>query len=579
MITPACITTIIADGKNEHKITPAPKNKADSPRFFVPKHIEIHRPSLYFIHKKSKRHIYSNKNARKDAITIKPPVKDIYIPAKPFHLTADKELEFGGVLPDYSPDILALIKVECKPEIESVKVSAGKCVADGRADFKLLYATGYNGKIRSAEFSKQFSHTFDCPSGLIDPICRIRPEVSYVGCKTPDVRSPLLKAHIRLDCEMRGNVQIRCIDAEGSGNYFFKTNECILKRRMSPVSASGECVGEITLGRAENAANEVISHCIRLQPPRISVQENGILLRGDATVTVLYEPENADCAINAVTRSVPIALEIQMPLPENADSDCEVDLISSSVTLMPDNYGENRLFKVRMNINAKATSYAAESMVLVEDMFAPKTHIKCDSGNMTYISDETVYTKTLATDIKITPEESFEDILCSSAEFHNISAEKTDGGVHITGTCCAEVLGRVGSGGCASSEQCDNIEHNIPTDMSEGEISDVSVCLLDVSSTLAADGSVNMRITYEVKTAIMHTQNAQFLSSVIKEEPTADDKDGMTAAYYFISADDDLWSIAKRYALNPDSIKKQNAGVFDDNGAVAAGTSYVYIKL
>lgn len=49
-MTPACMTTITAGGKNEHNITPAPKNRAESPRFFMPRHIIYHRPSLYFIH-------------------------------------------------------------------------------------------------------------------------------------------------------------------------------------------------------------------------------------------------------------------------------------------------------------------------------------------------------------------------------------------------------------------------------------------------------------------------------------------------------------------------------------------------
>ncbi len=539
----------------------------------------IHRPSLYFIHKNAKRHIYSNKNARKDAIVIKPPVKDIYIPASPVHLTADKELEFGASLPDYSPDILALIKVQCTPTIESTKISSGKCVADGRADFKLLYATGYNGKIRSAEFTKQFSHTFDCPSGLIDPVCRIAPEVSYVGCKTPDVRSPLLKAHIKLDCEIRGNTQIRCIDADASANCFFKTRECILKRRTAPTAASGESVGEITLGRGEPAANEVIGHSIRLQPPRISLQGNGILLRGDAAVTVLYEPENGGLPINAVTRTIPIAIEMPMSVPQNTEPDCSAELISSSVTLMPDNYGENRLFKVRMNIGVKASAYVTESIVLAEDMFAPKMQIKCDSGEMTYISDETAYSKTLTADIKLTPDEAFEEILCSDAEFHNISAQKTDDGVRITGVCCGEVLGRDKSGGCTAAEQCENIEYMLSGDTVGDEISDITAYMLDVSSTLAADGSVNMRVTYEIKLTSPHTESARFLSSVIKEEIIKSDDDGMTAAYYFPSADDDLWSIAKRYASNPQNIKNQNEGVFDADGNVAAGTPYICIKL
>lgn len=491
-------------------------------------------------------------------------------------LTADKELEFGCALPDYAPDILVLIKAECVPSVESAKASAGKCLIDGRADFKLIYATGYNGKIRSVSFSKQFSHTFDCPSGLVEPYCDAAAEASYVGCKISDPRNLMLRAHIRIDCLMRGSTQVRCIDTDATGGRFFKKKD-VTTVRAEASSVSGEALGEILLGRGEPAASEIISHSIRLQPPRVSYQSDGIVMRSDASVTVIYEPENTEAEICSVTRSIPVVLEMN-DIPERSEPDADMTVVSSSAVLMPDNYGENRLFKMRIAVSGKVTVCKAEEITLAEDMFTPKFKTECERGTAECIREETVTEKTFGLDIRLTPTEPFTEILHTNASFRGISAEKCDGGVRIYGMCCAEVLGKQQSG-CDSAEQCETVDRVLTYDVGDGEICDVSVYLLDASPTLTADGTVTVRITAEAKIRCAVFENVSFLSAISKEEPIDTQNGGMTAAYYFPSASDDLWSIAKQYSKDPESIKQQNSGVFAENGTLVAGTPYVRITL
>lgn len=507
---------------------------------------------------------------------IKPHIKDVYIPSKPIALTAEKEIEFGCSLPDYSPDILAIIRAECIPTIESVKASAGKCIVDGRAEFRLLYATGYNGKTRYATFVKQFSHAFDYPSGLTDAICRATAETTSVTCKLSDVRSPLFKAGLIVKCSVQGNDRIKCVDTDGSSGYYFKTKEISLRRTAAPSAASAEVTGEILLGRGDMPASEIISHSVSLQPPRITVQQNGVSLRSDANIAVIYETESG--TTSAVTRSMPVAVDIDCDKGDAAEPECEIAVGASSVLLAPDNYGENRLFKVKLNINGKVYPAKVEAVSLAADMFSEGNRTQCEESKMCYIADESIFTKTFSLDMRLNPAEPLEALLCSKAEFHGVSAMPVDGGVRISGVCCAEVLG-TNEHGIASAEQCDSFEQLSVIDTADCEITGVSLCPLDVQANMLSDGTVSIRITYEAKIFCCKKAETSFVVGVTKEEPVAATDSEMTAAYYFQSQSDDLWSIAKQYATDPAAIREQNTNAFDADGSITAGTPYIYIKL
>ncbi len=507
---------------------------------------------------------------------IKPHIKDVYIPSKPIALTAEKEIEFGCSLPDYSPDILAIIRAECIPTIESVKASAGKCIVDGRAEFRLLYATGYNGKTRSATFVKQFSHAFDYPSGVTDAVCRATAETTSVTCRLSDVRSPLFKAGLFVKCSVHGNDRIKCVDTDSSSGYYFKTKEISLRRPAVPDAASAEITGEILLGRGDMPASEIISHSVLLQPPRITVQQNRVSLRSDAHITVIYETESG--TTSAVTRSMPVAIDIDSDNGDIAEPECEIAVGASSVILAPDNYGENRLFKVKLNISGKVYTTEVETINLAADMFAEGSHTQCEESKMCYIADESIFTKTFSLDMRLAPAEPLDALLCSKAEFHGVTAMPVDGGVRISGVCCAEVLG-TNEHGIGSAEQCDAFEQLSVIDTADCEITGISLCPLDIQANMLSDGTISFRITYEAKIFCCKTAETSFIVGVTKEEPVTSIDDGMTAAYYFQSLSDDLWSIAKHYATDPAAIREQNMNAFDADGAIAAGTPYIFIKL
>ena len=72
---------------------------------------------------------------------------------KPEHCFKDIETE--GVLPDYSPDISRLVRVDAAPCVENVRCD-DKCEISGKLVFGLLYESDYKSKLAYTTFTVPF---------------------------------------------------------------------------------------------------------------------------------------------------------------------------------------------------------------------------------------------------------------------------------------------------------------------------------------------------------------------------------------------------------------------------------------
>ena len=69
----------------------------------------------------------------------KPTSTQIRFPARIWDTVLDKETEFDGALPDYCPDIVRLIRVDCTPYTDSCQVIDNKLQIGGRVIRNLGY--------------------------------------------------------------------------------------------------------------------------------------------------------------------------------------------------------------------------------------------------------------------------------------------------------------------------------------------------------------------------------------------------------------------------------------------------------
>jgi hypothetical protein len=100
----------------------------------------------------------------------------------------------------------------------------------------------------------------------------------------------------------------------------------------------------------------------------------------------------------------------------------------------------------------------------------------------------------------------------------------------------------------------------------------------EVIATLHSDGSATVRIIATARICVYTEIEDSFISEVTKRTARSEESDEPMLVYCFPTEDEDLWSIAKLYRTDPESIKATNPSHFDESGALYDRSKPILVK-
>jgi hypothetical protein len=172
-----------------------------------------------------------------------------------------------------------------------------------------------------------------------------------------------------------------------------------------------------------------------------------------------------------------------------------------------------------------------------------------------------------------------ETLLDSTAHCFGTAAEVAEDGIKASGSFTVTLL-------CDTAEGMQSFDHPIPFEkvfpheMPTDFTSATAEILPDeVIATLHSDGSATVRIIATARVCIFTESEESFISEVTKRTARNGEADESTLVYCFPTQDEDLWSIAKLYRADPESIKASNPLYFDDGGAPFDRTKPILVKM
>ena len=132
----------------------------------------------------------------------------------------ERPVDCDFVLPDYCPDIAAVLKCTLKPVIQSKQLSGDRMLVDGQANIRVMYLDEARKCVRCCEFSQPFTSTFAVKSMGLNPCVRATAKTDYVNCRATSPRR--LDVHgaftVKLKITAEGGREVVC-DATGGGLY------------------------------------------------------------------------------------------------------------------------------------------------------------------------------------------------------------------------------------------------------------------------------------------------------------------------------------------------------------------------
>lgn len=446
---------------------------------------------------------------------------------------------------------------------------------------RILYETDYKSKIKSAEFVKDFTHSFDVPlQGSMNPVAQAKARCTHITCKMLSPRKFIIKPRIQLDLDVYANTAVKTVDTRSGDNTFYKTVDITYERKLTPYIEEFTFEEEMPLLQSEKSIGDIVFGSVQLQPPQVTVTGSDAIVKTNATVKLLYEAEGSDNELVSTTKIVPVNMTLSnLPVDDAGRVAVSLSVANARVTSELDAYGENRIVKAVFTAKAKAEMTEKVTETVATDLFSSDCINKTENTSIILPAQNAETDRTFSIETVITPEKPFVntpfdiDII-----INDLKAEIAEGGVNLSGSYTVTILGRTADS-LESYDSVGEFTEFIPIELPENVTSvDAELYPFDYSLTMMSDGSIALRIILNAKIKTYSEEQQTIVSSVISQEPLPKERESYSVIYYFPSASDNLWSIAKRYYANPSVIKNANPNAFDEYEQVKSGTKMIMIK-
>lgn len=519
--------------------------------------------------------LYQKEHLKGKIIMKKPATTQIRFPNRLMDTLLDKETEFDGSLPDYCPDVTRLVRVDCTPHVDSCDVGSEKAHISGRVVYDVLYETDRKNKLRHCSFTQEFHHSADLPRNELESLSgTCTASCCKITCRMLSPRRLVLHARLELHVVVRGEAVHRLLSTEPTDGVFFRKKTFRYDAPAETVRSEVRFDETLSLLQGEKNIGELVCGSVTLQPPQITTSQGSVTAKTVAIVKVLYESEDAEGGHCMSAKNVPLSVTLEDPAIEEGKH-CSVALEVANANILPelDQYGENRLLKAGFAVNASATLIGTREVEVADDLFSTTCADTLERTELELPRLAETVDRSFTVDLKLPADEPiFTALYDTTVRAGRIRAAQAEGGVELTGTLTVSMLGD-GSDGIQHRDYTEEFVQFVPAEI-PADCSDVTaeVTPFEVLPTLHSDGSISARVICNARLSLCTKQPVSFLSDITEQTELDTAGESYTVAYFFPARTDDLWTVAKKYRIDPDRLRLSNPDAFDELGRLNAGT-------
>ncbi len=470
----------------------------------------------------------------------------------------ERPVDCDFVLPDYLPDVTAILKCMMKPVVQSHQISGDRILAEGTVYLQLLYLDEERRCVYSYEHAQPFTSSFTVKEPGNDATVRLTTQVNYVNCRAVSPRRVDIHGAFSVGLTLTVNSGTEVVvSAQGDG--LFTKTEAVVGTTLCAQAEKTVSLNEVVdLGSVpaealvRNEAVAVVTEC-RQMPGKAVVKGNVLLhtvYAGDRQAGTVYTANN----------TIPFSQILDVNgLEEEQLCDCRVQVTQCETKPMQDPGGETRLLSVAVKLSVTLTCYTTESSELVTDAYHTAYPVESQAESLEMLRLHSVHadTVTAAVTAELPDGELAEivDVWCTPLA---AGYRRDDTAAVIGGEVMIGMIARDGEGVLSYYERTAAYQ----IDWHEaGEA--LSVTVTPVETDFSRNGDrLELRLRLVVQCIEGDKQMTSALSGVTVDEssPFVGDSllHGCCLKVCFASAGDSVWELARREHTSPEALKAEN---------------------
>lgn len=299
-------------------------------------------------------------------------------------LTIDEDYNVPDSRQDIDKIILSQGKVvldECEPMVDRMRIK-------GHVSFQMLYAAGGDGgDLDAMEGIVPFEETLNIDNLLPSYETKVSCELEDLAISMIHSRKIEVRGLVDLTIDVTEPDVIEGAEGIENGDQI----QCMYKKLpyMRTVADQKDIYRvreNVTIPQSKPNIRNLIWHSITLNEVETKPLDQKISIRGELEIFLIYRAEDQS-PLQYLNLDIPFSGEVDcMGCMEGMTSDIGVTLSDTTVTVGPDEDGEERVLNVEVNLDLDVRIYQEEELTLLGDLFSTNADIQVETEDMEYES-------------------------------------------------------------------------------------------------------------------------------------------------------------------------------------------------
>jgi len=465
-------------------------------------------------------------------------------------------LEGDIIVPDIKPDIASVLKTEASIVISKTNAMANRISYSGKLAIKILYmAKDGDASVHSISTFAPVDDFFNMEGVSPDMWINLSSNIANIDYRIVNDRKLNYRAVVDIAMSVSENSSmdvVRSIEELPVAQQ--KTSIFTMNNMIEKAADEFTIKDEIVLPGNKPAMRELLSCGTAISGKEVRVMGGRVDISGDLVVTPLYKGVSEESVIEFAEFELPFSGSIEVAGARDGDfGDVVLNVLDSSVTVNPDENGDDRILAMEVIIGADIRISQNQELEILEDAYCidqnlaisreslDYQHLVCRNKNQFNVKEIVV--------LEDAPE--ILQILSVNGVVHLEDKKVVDDKVVVEGIVSTDILY------VANSDVSPLYNHKAVLPIRQvietkgarlGMEADVQQSIEHIGFNMLSSNEVEVRFLLAADTLVQENVRAEYISDIEFSPLNREEMDSMPSMVVLcVQKSDSLWSIAKKY--------------------------------
>ncbi len=477
--------------------------------------------------------------------------------------TMQAVIEENIIVPDVKPDMRKILQVDSDVCITDKSVVDGKAVINGRVNMTILYLPDSETEsIKSICSFSDFTQNVDSRELSEDVRLLTSAHVEKAEFSMKNSRKLRVGVIVGIDYEAVKENEIEiAVDVSEDDNVQVSKDSVHLQNCIGLIERSFEVKGNCEVQNGQTSINEILKVDTKISDMEYKTIPGRIYLNGTVCSTILYT-DGEQCIRSMETEKE--FTEVVECEDAGDDTICDIDysILDTEYEIGEDNDGDRRIVDINVNVNVQIKATENVSVDMISDCYEP-------FSKTTLLKEEREIDEVVARPVSQNTIREMTEVSQGAPEISGVydvitrpyitKAQLQKGKLLTEGKIETYILYITDN----TESPVYSMKKDIPFSYmlecgvdDESLIPEIKAEVKHVSYNLNVAGEIEIRCILALNANVIRKRTINLISEIITEECDRDSKKGIVV--YFVQKGDNLWEIAKHYAVPCDDIMKFN---------------------